>query len=224
MHNLRKLEIRGVLIGHVKNDAFISAPNMEELDISSVYLTSFDDDVFFQNKKLKKLTCYQCWYLEPLPLALLDSLQNLEYLDLSYSPHSIIGNNSSASRNSIDILPNLKVLNLTCSLVSDHRMCDQGLYQYESPLDPDLLKPLVKLETLFMGKNGLTSWNHRRFESNTNLRSLSMPFNKFKSLTSAMIEDFKQLTYLDIRMNEGDYVLCDMQIVEFFNWANASET
>lgn len=38
------------------------------------------------------------------------------------------------------LLPNLKRLNLTCSLVLNHTMCDEGLYQYESPLDPELLK------------------------------------------------------------------------------------
>lgn len=60
-------------------------------------------------------------------------------LDLSYSPHSIIPG-PSTGRSAIILLPNLRSLNLTCSLVLNHTLCDDTLYQYESPLDPELLK------------------------------------------------------------------------------------
>ena len=46
-------------------------------------------------------------------------------------------------------------------------ICDRGLYHFEVPLDPDLLKPLVKLETLDLSKNGLTSWTSRRLQATT---------------------------------------------------------
>ena len=173
------------------------------MDVSSVYLTEIVDEAFVNNKKLRKLTCYQCWYLLPLHVEMFAFLPNLEYLDLSYSPHSLIGNSSSEARKSLIVLQNLTVLNLTCSLVSDHTMCDKALYQYDSPLDPNLLTPLTMLETLDIGKNGLTSWTKRRFVNNVNLKRLSIHFNKFKSLTKAMMEDFRQLEYLDIRMNDG---------------------
>ena len=66
-------------------------------------------------------------------------------LDLSYSPHSITPG-PDTGRSAMILLPNLKSLNLTCSLVLNHTMCDEGLYQYESPLDPKLLLPMVQLE------------------------------------------------------------------------------
>ena len=219
MESLSVLDIRGVL-GRVDKNSFVSAPYLEELDVSSVILTEIDKDAFVHNPRLKKLTCYQCWLLMPLHVDLFTSLPNLEYLDLSYSPHSIIGDNSSEAGlyQNVPVLQNLRVLNLTCSLVLDHTMCDKALYQYESPLDPNLLTPLTMLETLEMGKNGLTSWNERRFVNNLKLKKLSIQYNKFKSLTKAMMDDFRNLEYLDIRMNEGDYLLCDMQVVDFYYW------
>ena len=222
MDSLSNLAIRGVL-GRINKNSFVSAPHLEELDVSSIFLTNIDKEAFVNNNKLRKLTCSQCWLLLPLHVDLFSSLPGLEYLDLSYSPHSIIRDNSTAGTKTTNVLQNLRVLNLTCSLVSDHTMCDNALYQYESPLDPDLLTPITMLETLDMGKNGLTSWTERRFVNNPQLRRLSIQFNKFKSLTKAMLEDFRQLSYLDIRMNEGDMVLCDMQVVEFYYWANETE-
>ena len=68
----------------------------------------------------------------------------IQELDLSYSPHSITPGPDNG-RSAIILLPNLKSLNLTCSLVLNHTMCDEGLYQYESPLDPELLKVLLML-------------------------------------------------------------------------------
>ena len=49
------------------------------------------------------------------------------------------------------LLPNLRVLNVTCALVRD-RICDRGQYQYESPLDPELLRHLTKIERLDLSK------------------------------------------------------------------------
>lgn len=95
-------------------------------------------------------------------------------------------------------LPNLRVLNVTCALVRD-RICDRGQYQYESPLDPDLLKPLTKIEVLDLSKNGLTAWAERRLDHNLRLRQLSVGYNKFKRITEAMLQDFKNLDYLDMR-------------------------
>ena len=95
-------------------------------------------------------------------------------------------------------LPNLRILNLTCALVRD-LICDRGQYQYESPLDPYLLKSLTKLETLDLSKNGLTAWTDPRLSRNRKLKHLSVSYNKFKRITEAMLEDFEKLQYLDMR-------------------------
>ena len=95
-------------------------------------------------------------------------------------------------------LPNLRSLNLTCALVRDI-ICDRGQYQYESPLDPNLLTSLAQLERLDLSKNGLTAWTDRRLARNRNLKHLSVSFNKFKRITEAMLEDFQSLQYLDMR-------------------------
>ena len=95
-------------------------------------------------------------------------------------------------------LPNLRTLNLTCALVRD-LICDRGQYQYESPLDPNLLQSLTNLETLELSKNGLTAWTDRRLSRNRNLKYLSVSYNKFKRITEAMLEDFENLQYLDMR-------------------------
>ena len=154
------------------------------------------------------------------------------------------------------MLPKLETLNLTCSLVTDSTMCDKGLYQvicilllsrtvfplqYESPLDPALLSPLVNLVSLDISLNGLTAWSERRFQNNPKLRRLNIGYNKFKSLTVAMLEDFRQLVnmdllfvfplstsvniqeFLDIRMQENDFVLCNQEVVRFYDWATAQD-
>ena len=95
-------------------------------------------------------------------------------------------------------LPNLRILNLTCALVRD-LICDRGQYQYESPLDPNLLKSLTKLEILDLSKNGLTAWTDRRLSRNRKLKHLSVTYNKFKRITEAMLKDFENLQYLDMR-------------------------
>ena len=202
MDGLRKLDLRGNL-KEIEANVFAGAVYLEELDISSIFLTHVHKDAFLKNSRLRKLRCSQCWILEALNQEMWNSVYNLEELDLSYSPHSLIPQTTSSNQEStkmIEIfLPNLKKMNLTCSLVLNSSICDEGLYQYESPLDPNMLRSMVKLETLDLSTNGLTSWPVRRFEDNTNLKHLSLSNNRFKSLTQAMLEDFKQLEYLDFR-------------------------
>ena len=161
MNNLRILDLRGNL-RTVEADVFSGAMYLEDLDISSILLTSIHKHAFRQNSRLRKLRCHQCWQLEPIDHELWPFVYNIEVdlyfscdaasdrvvfqeLDLSYSPHSITPG-PDHGRSAIILLPNLKRLNLTCSLVLNHTMCDEGLYQYESPLDPELLK--VKLKTV----------------------------------------------------------------------------
>ena len=89
MDNLRVLSLKGNL-REVKASYFSSARTLEDLDISSFYLTEIHKDSFLQNSKLRRLTCTQCWFLEAVQPELWSPLTSLEYLDLSYSPHSLI--------------------------------------------------------------------------------------------------------------------------------------
>ena len=138
MDSLRILDLRGNL-RTVEADVFSGAKYLEDLDISSIFLNTIHKHAFRQNSRLRKLRCHQCWQLEPIDHELWPYVYNIEELDLSYSPHSITPGPDNG-RSAIILLPNLKSLNLTCSLVLNHTMCDEGLYQYESPLDPELLK------------------------------------------------------------------------------------
>ena len=192
MNNLRRLDVRG-LRGTLDADSLVSVPSLEELDISSISLTAIDALAFEATPFLRRLTCTHCWVLEPTPAAAWTSLSNLTYLDFSYSPSAIIPANLSHSPLLISTFSNLRVLNLTCSLVSDHSqhsLCDEYLYQYDAPMNPTLLMSMERLEVLHLGKNGLTSWTERWFKKNPHLRRLSIEFNKFRSLTAAMLEDF----------------------------------
>ena len=58
---------------------------------SSVILVEISPDAFLSTPNLTHLTCSQCWNLQPLPLPALQSLSALQFLDLSYSPHSLVG-------------------------------------------------------------------------------------------------------------------------------------
>ena len=199
MTSLRVLTMRGILT-RIEEDSFSSAIYMEELDVSSIFLSKIHKNAFLKNKRLRSFRCHQCWILEPIHHTTWTPLSSLEELDLSYSPHSIVSGSHAVEQKQIALyLPNLKYLNLTCSLLIDHDICDSDLYQFEAPLDPDMLKPLVGLEVLDLSKNGLTSWLHRRFDQNTRLRKLSLQNNKFKILYQAMLDDFRQLDYLDMR-------------------------
>ena len=89
MDSLRVLSLKGNL-REVKANYFSSARTLEDLDISSFYLTDIHKDAFLHNSKLLRLTCTQCWFLEAVQPELWKPLISLEYLDLSYSPHSLI--------------------------------------------------------------------------------------------------------------------------------------
>ena len=241
MNNLRRLDVRG-LRGPLQADSLVSVPNLEELDISSITLTEIDARAFEATPLLRRLTCTQCWILEPTPAPAWTSLSNLTYLDFSYSPSAIIPANLSHSPLLISTFPNLRVLNLTCSLVSDHTLCDEYLYQYEAPMNPTLLMSMEKLEVLHLGKNGLTSWSERWFKKNPRLKRLHIEFNKFRSLTEAMLEDFARLfsdtsailklillsfrlEYLDLRSrnkSEEHLLLCTMEVVTFYFWVEGN--
>ena len=89
MKSLKVLYLKGNL-REVRSDFFLSAPGLEELDISSIYLRQIARDAFLPLTGLKRLTCTQCWSLEAVEPELWSPLEALEYLDLSYSPHSLI--------------------------------------------------------------------------------------------------------------------------------------
>lgn len=154
----------------VPENAFKGAQYLETLDLSFEFLQTIHKNAFLTNNRLRKLRCHQCWLLQPIHYDLWTTVYNLEELDLSFSPHSIVPKSNShledKTRKVSLMLPNLRYLNLTCSLAVNNTLCDQGLYHFESPLDPNLLKPLVKLETLDLSKNGLTSWTSRRLQDN----------------------------------------------------------
>ena len=89
MDSLRVLSLKGNL-REVKANYFSSAKTLEDLDISSFYLRDIHRDTFLHNSRLRRLTCTQCWFLEAVQPGVWSPLTGLEYLDLSYSPHSII--------------------------------------------------------------------------------------------------------------------------------------
>ena len=89
MEALRKLDISKTLF-NVAEDAFKGAEYLEEVDLSFELLKMIDKKAFFTNKRLRRLTCHQCWTLEPIHHDMWSSVYNLEELDLSYSPHSIV--------------------------------------------------------------------------------------------------------------------------------------
>ena len=89
MESLKVLHLKGNL-REVRANYFLSAPGLEELDISSIYLREISRDAFLALSRLRSLTCTQCWSLEAVDPELWSSLSRLESLDLSYSPHSII--------------------------------------------------------------------------------------------------------------------------------------
>ena len=55
----------------------------------------------------------------------------------------------------LDLMKNIVILNLTCTLVGREDLCRTENYTYESPLDPGLLIPMKKLEILHLGKRDL---------------------------------------------------------------------
>ena len=201
MESLKVLYLKGNL-REVKANYFLSCPGLEELDISSIYLTHIDRDAFQPLSGLVSLTSglpSRLWSTSTSPTPrtasslLSESLSEPELLQTVHMFRSAVQRGTLAI-----FLPNLRVLNVTCALVRD-RICDRGQYQYESPLDPDLLKPLTKIEVLDLSKNGLTAWAERRLDHNLRLRQLSVGYNKFKRITEAMLQDFKNLDYLDMR-------------------------
>ncbi|KAF5291549.1 hypothetical protein FQR65_LT01862 [Abscondita terminalis] len=68
-------------------------------------------------------------------------------------------------------------------------------------LSPTLLKPLPNLVTLDISNNFIRSWSERLFAHNMKISIIFAAHNKISHLTTSMLNDFSNLTQLDISKN-----------------------
>ena len=82
------------------------------------------------------------------------------------------------------------------------------------------LEQMTELKTLDISKNPIRNWEQRKFSSALQDLKMVHKQNGYISLTTAMIEDFKLLSNLDLTENT---FICNDQVPLFFELAENGE-
>ncbi|KAJ8915034.1 hypothetical protein NQ315_016009 [Exocentrus adspersus] len=86
---------------------------------------------------------------------------------------------------------------------------------------PTEFVPLVRLTTIDISENKLTTWQRRIFSQNTKLKTVIVNRNKLSLLSEAMLDDFVNLTQLEL---EGNPFSCDCESYYVLNdWIHSSK-
>ena len=211
MENLQTLFLSGLHQTELRNNSLTGLSNLNDLHLDFTDLKELHNYTFSPLKKLKTLVLSHNPMLSSLPLLAFQGLDNLESLDLSYSPNIFRKkNDKNVYLPSTFEFENLRVLDLTCAL---NFFCT-GKYDYGFTLNQTLLDRVPNLEEIHLCKNGLVSWSDRDlFSSNTRLTTLYMTNNQIVFLTDAMLDLFGRLKLVNFVDNP---ITCDINVYKFY--------
>ena len=200
MTTLENLEMTRFKIQDTLNkQKFAGLSNLKSLDLSFSNFPSITENAFEHLENLQTLKLSSCSGFE-FDFTTLTGLNHLQVIDLS------------STRIFVDKIPetlsNIQVLNLSNSMINDDF----------KTLD---FSPMPELVTLDLSGNSIHGWNDRKFESNLKLQDFHMRQNlDYITLSDAMLDDFKNLTFLDLTQNK---FLCNREVALFYELAEKSE-
>jgi len=212
MPSLKRLSLKHIVFGALRAARTDGLQQLEELYLDGSDLSLMENDAFQPMRSLKSLSLAHAECLDFFPMALLIGLDNLEHLDLTgvqlfASPmtddsyfHYLMAIREAP-------MHSLRSMNLSGSLDGS-----------EHAVDLLRLSSLTSLEELNLSRNRIVSWSTRRFAENHQLKYVSIAANEdYINLTEAMVEDFQNLTTLDLTGND---FLCNDGVISFHGMAN----
>ena len=207
MKNLKELYLQ--LDNNINLNDIANITSLKILNLHGAQVTNIS--ALSELVNLEKLTLGARWYKwanKIQDISALTNMQNLTYLDLSFT-----------SVENIDILSNLtnlEYLNLYGINGEEHQIISHGYsvigFSYEWEYierfnNLDFLIPLVNLKQLYLGSNGLTDVT--ALSGLTQLEKLDLSYNELTNIDS--LSDLKNLKYLDLSSNQ----ITDYSPVEF---------
>ena len=215
MSALKILSFTNCPLEPLNSDMFIGLNHLDKLFIEDCSLQGIHTDAFSHLTSVSTLSLASSTGISALPSSSMRGPTQLEVVDLSniqMSPTDLdhmLNNDNVYREGESYTMRSTKVLNLTGSLIN-----------MEDPFDYMSLELMPKLEILDLSKNRLTGWSEPEFIDNFNLRTFIMTQNHdFISISSAMIQDFCNLTRLDLSNNE---FFCNEGITRFMVMVNTS--
>ncbi|KAJ3645783.1 hypothetical protein Zmor_023415 [Zophobas morio] len=185
MKKLKRLNLSFNTIHALYNTSFKGLENLEILALKNATIYVIANGSFADLRNLLFLNLEHNLFMKNHPLALNEDmfkgLQNLRVLLLGGCGITFIDRKASPFKN----LQKLRHL---------------GLEHNKLIILPSF-EVLVNLRTIDVSGNSLQPWQISIFYKNSNLKDVRMSGNKFAYLTNAMVEDFKNLTHLEIKDN-----------------------
>ncbi|KAK9885484.1 hypothetical protein WA026_010976 [Henosepilachna vigintioctopunctata] len=194
--SLENLELQHTPLIFLRKPDFANMTQLKNLNLDNCSIVRMDDYVFQDLTSLKYLNLennkifYVC---KRIPLHIWKGLENLEKL--------LLGGNgifqlSAHSLYLFDYLENLKYLGLQRNSLTSIASKD--------------FRSLPKLEVLDLSYNHIISWDDRVFLNNA-LKEFRGSANKLTYFSEAMLQDFYNLTNIDMNFNS---FICDCRVMK----------
>ncbi|KAG5890831.1 hypothetical protein JTB14_016209 [Gonioctena quinquepunctata] len=203
MKQLKYLNLNFNGIFHLFPRSFSGLENLEVLNLKNCSIFHIQNRTFAYMNKLKFINLENNLFISNnYPFGLspesLVGLENLEILLLARNRITYL----SKSENPLKYLKSLKYLGL------------EG--NYIETLSPTLFKPLVHIRRIHLAFNQIVGWEEALFENNIALEYLLLHNNKITRITTAMLDDFSNLTGLSLSLNS---LSCDCMSFEYiYDW------
>ena len=203
MTTLENLEMtRFKIQDSLNKEKFAGLTNLKSLDLSFSNFPAITEDAFEHLENLQVLKLSSCTGFDSFPFATLDGLNHLQVIDLSST--QIFADKIP------ETLSNIQALNLSNSMMN----VNDAMQMLDFSQMPELV-------TLDLSGISIHGWNNRKFESNLKLKDFHMRKSlDYITLSDAMLDDFKNLTFLDLTQNK---FLCNREVAIFYELAEKSE-
>lgn len=196
MDSLFALQLSNNLISQITPYMFAGLENLRYLSLKNATVFGIDPGSLVYFKHLEYLNLQNNQFSTEITADVFQGLNELKIL--------LLGGCSLESLPAIPspftYLPNLTYLGLERN----------SFYS----ISPNLFPPLVNLKNLDLSFNKLTEWN-KRILNNISVDALDVSQNKFKRLTQPMLEDFQNLSMLNL---EGNPFTCDCSMYPSSKW------
>ncbi|GLV35076.1 tollo [Carabus blaptoides fortunei] len=196
MDSLYALQLSNNLISQITIFMFAGLENLRYLSLKNATVFGIDPGSLIYFKHLEYLNLENNQFSTEITADVFQGMDELKIL--------LLGGCSLESLPAIPspftYLPNLTYLGLERN----------SFYSISS----NLFLPLVNMKNLDLSFNKLTEWN-RRILNNISVEALDVSQNKFKRLTQPMMEDFQNLSMLNL---EGNPFTCDCNMYPSSKW------
>lgn len=198
MHNLEQLQLAYNLLTQITQATFIGLDNLKYLGLKNATIFTMEFGTFRRLNRLEYLNLESNKFTIILQAEIFEGLSELKTLLLGCCFLEHLHGTPSP----FYYLKNLTYLGL------------QGNWLYT--LSSSIFSPLAYLKNLDVSQNKLLEWTDTNFKNKSyTIENINLSQNKIKSITVAMLEDFKNLVTLNL---DGNPFTCDCLMLQAANW------